>query len=192
MEIMDRAVGYLWVAFMAYWLVSAAKVKRTKQHEGGAVWIRSIVLIAILVFLFSRWGRIGWLAERFVPETETVVAIGLAIEAIGIALAVWARYCLGANWSRAVTLKEGHELISAGPYKRIRHPIYTGIALGVLGTAIFIGEWRGVVAFAAIFISHFFKARKEEAWLTREFGPQFAAHRARTGMFLPRILKPQS
>jgi protein-S-isoprenylcysteine O-methyltransferase Ste14 len=187
MEIMGRAVGYLWLAFGAYWLITAAKVKRTKQHEGSAVWLRSIVLAVTLGFLFSRWGRIGWLGERFLPQTEIVAAIGLTIEAVGIALAIWARYCLGANWSRAVTLKEGHELIGTGPYKRIRHPIYTGMALGLVGTAIFIGEWRGVVAFAVIFTVHFVKARKEEAWLVREFGPAFEAHRARTGMFLPKI-----
>jgi protein-S-isoprenylcysteine O-methyltransferase Ste14 len=136
---------------------------------------------------FFTVGHIGWLGARFLPQAEIVAAAGLAIEAIGIALAVWARYCLGGNWSRAVTLKEGHELIGAGPYRRIRHPIYTGIALALLGTAVFIGEWRGLVAFAVVFIMHYAKARKEEAWLTREFGPAFEAHRAHTGMFLPKI-----
>jgi protein-S-isoprenylcysteine O-methyltransferase Ste14 len=193
MVAMGRAVQYLWIALALYWLVSARSVKRARERETGfAFWMRIVLLVVIFEFLFSGWGSVGWLGERFLPWTRAVAIVGLVIEIIGVALAAWARYCLGANWSGAVTLKEGHELISAGPYKRIRHPIYTGIAVGLAGTAIFIGEWRGVVAFAAIFISHFFKARKEEAWLTREFGPQFAAHRARTGMFLPRILKPQS
>jgi protein-S-isoprenylcysteine O-methyltransferase Ste14 len=160
MEMMSRAVEYLWFAFGAYWLISAAKVKRAKQHEGSAVWLRTTVLVVILAFLFSRWGHLGWLGERFLQQTEIVAAIGLGIEAVGIALAVWARYYLGGNWSRAVTLKEGHELVGAGPYKRVRHPIYTGIALGLLGTAVFIGEWRGLVAFAVVFIMHFVKARK--------------------------------
>lgn len=188
MEIMGNAVEYLWFALAIYWLISARQVKRTKQRESSlAFWFRYGAVIVIFEFLFSRWGEIGWLGARFLPQTETVAAIGLAVEAIGIGLAAWARYCLGANWSGAVTLKESHELISAGPYKRIRHPIYTGIELALVGTAIVIGEWRGVLAFAMIFIAHFFKARKEEAFLSREFGPAFEAHRARTGMFLPKL-----
>ncbi|MGC1105440.1 MAG: isoprenylcysteine carboxylmethyltransferase family protein [Candidatus Acidiferrales bacterium] len=185
---MERAVQYAWVALAIYWFVSARSVKRAKQRESGAAFgIRVALLVVVFEFLFSRWGRIGWLGARFVPDTQTVAAIGLAITIIGVALAAWARYCLGANWSGAVTLKEGHELIGAGPYKRIRHPIYAGIALGLAGTAIVVGEWRGVVGFAAIFVAHFFKARKEEAWLAREFGPLFEAHRAHTGMFLPKF-----
>jgi protein-S-isoprenylcysteine O-methyltransferase Ste14 len=185
---MGRAVEYLWLALAAYWLISAAKVKDTKQHEGaGASAFRTVVMVVSFALLFWPRASAGWLGERFLPQTEAVAAIGVAVEAIGIALAIWARYCLGANWSRAVTLKEGHELISAGPYKRIRHPIYTGFALGILGTAIFVGEWRGVVAFAVVFIAHYIKARKEEAFLAREFGPAFDAHRAHTGMFLPKL-----
>lgn len=187
---MERAVQYIWIALAIYWFVSARHVKRSRERETDvAFWMRIILLVVIFEFLFSSWGSIGWLGERFLPATLEIAIVGLAIEIIGVALAAWARYCLGGNWSGAVTLKEGHELISGGPYKRIRHPIYTGIAVGLAGTAIFIGEWRGIVAFAAILISHFFKARKEEAWLTREFGPQFEAHRARTGMFLPKILR---
>lgn len=185
---MYRAVQWLWIGLALYWLVSARSVKRAREREtGAAFWMRIVLLVVIFEFLFSGWGDVGWLGERFLPDTRGMAIAGLVIEIVGVALAAWARYCLGANWSGAVTLKEGHELISAGPYKRIRHPIYTGIAVGLAGTGIFIGEWRGVVAFAAVFISHFFKARKEEAWLTREFGPQFAAHRARTGMFLPKL-----
>lgn len=189
---MGYAVEYLWIGLAVYWFVSARRVKRARERENGAAfWIRIILLVVIFEFLFSDWGRAGWLGMRFLPDTWAIAIAGLAIEIMGIALAAWARYCLGGNWSGAVTLKEGHELVGSGPYRRIRHPIYSGIALGLAGTAVFIGEWRGVVAFAAMVISFFFKARKEEAWLTREFGAQFATHRARTGMFLPRILRPQ-
>lgn len=186
---MDRAVQCLWIALAIYWLVSARSVKRVRERERGlAFWMRVALLAVIFEFLFSSWGGIGWLGERFLPRMQAMAIAGLVIEVMGVALAAWARYCLGANWSGAVTLKEGHELISVGPYSRIRHPIYTGIAVGLAGTAIYIGEWRGIVALAAVVISHFFKARKEEAWLMREFGAQFEAHQARTGMFLPRLM----
>lgn len=187
---MGYAVEYLWVALAIYWFASAQSVKRAREREKGvAFWMRIILLVVIFEFLFSGWGSHGWLGGRFLPDGGGVAVAGLAIEVAGVALAAWARYCLGANWSGAVTLKEGHELIGSGPYKRIRHPIYTGIALGLAGTAVFIGEWRGVVAFAAMLISFFFKARKEEAWLTREFGEEFGRHRERTGMFFPKIVR---
>lgn len=104
-----------------------------------------------------------------------------------MSLAIWARVYLAGNWSGTVTLKKDHELIRTGPYARIRHPIYTGFQLALTGTALVIGQWRAIVALAIVLAAHFFKARKEEAWLAREFGPAFNEHRSHTGMFLPRL-----
>jgi protein-S-isoprenylcysteine O-methyltransferase Ste14 len=108
------------------------------------------------------------------------------LTATGVAVAFWARWHLGANWSGVVTLKEGHELIRTGPYRAIRDPIYTGILLGLLGTAIAIGEVRGLLAVAIAWLSFYVKARREESFLTQEFGEKFEAHAKQTGMFLPR------
>jgi protein-S-isoprenylcysteine O-methyltransferase Ste14 len=101
-------------------------------------------------------------------------------------LAVWARRNLGGNWSGVVTLKEGHELIGSGPYRRIRHPIYTGILVGFLGTTIALGRVAGLVGFAIMWASFWIKAQREEAFLGQEFGAKFEEHRERTGMFLPK------
>lgn len=157
-----------------------------RENIMAAILRRSFWLIAFLL-VFSPQGRIGVLGARFVPQGLAVEVAGLVVTVTGLALAVWARYSLGGNWSGAVTLKEGHELIGSGPYRRIRHPIYTGFDVGIAGTALVVGEWRGVLAFAIAVVMYLFKARKEEAWLTREFGPAFEEHRARTGMFLPRL-----
>jgi protein-S-isoprenylcysteine O-methyltransferase Ste14 len=113
--------------------------------------------------------------------------IAVALTAAGVGVAIWARWHLGANWSGVVTLKEGHELIRTGPYRSIRHPIYTGILLAILGTALAIGEVRGLVALAIAWGSFYFKARREESFLAQEFGPRFAEHQQHTGMFLPRF-----
>ncbi len=86
-----------------------------------------------------------------------------------------------------MTLKEGHELIRSGPYRNIRHPIYTGILLALLGTAVAVGEVRGLLAVAVAWFSFYTKARREESFLTQEFGGRFAEHRRHTGMFLPRL-----
>jgi protein-S-isoprenylcysteine O-methyltransferase Ste14 len=143
----------------------------------------------------------GWLGARFVPAQPAVEWIGVLLTAAGVAVAFWARWHLGANWSGVVTLKEGHELIRSGPYRAIRHPIYTGILLGLLGTAIAMGEARGLLAVAIAmgeargllavaiaWLSFYVKARREESFLTQEFGEKFEAHAKQTGMFLPKIV----
>lgn len=144
--------------------------------------------VARRIFLLSRpEAHYGWLGARFVPDNPTVGWLGVTLTAAGVAVAFWARWHLGANWSGVVTLKEGHELIRRGPYRTIRHPIYTGILLALLGTAVAIGEVRVLLAVAIAWLSFYLKARREESFLSEEFGPSFAEHRQHTGMFFPRF-----
>jgi protein-S-isoprenylcysteine O-methyltransferase Ste14 len=86
-----------------------------------------------------------------------------------------------------VQIKEGHQLIRSGPYARIRHPIYTGILLATIGTALAVGEYRGLVAVGMFLVGFTRKARKEESFLAAEFGSAFEEHCRQTGFFLPRI-----
>ena len=112
--------------------------------------------------------------------------LGALATAAGVAFAIWARRHIGRNWSGQITIRQEHELIRTGPYARIRHPIYTGLLLALLGTAIAIGEYRAIIAFAVIAIGFVVKAKREESLLTKEFGPAFDEHRRQTGFFLPR------
>lgn len=178
----------LWLALGVVWIIGRFTAKRVKQRESPAAYLgRAVLLVVLFEFLFSPQLGYGFLGKRFVPASAALDEIAIAVTALGVALAIWARICLGGNWSGTVTLKEGHELIRRGPYARIRHPIYTGFDLAILGTALAIGEWRALLAFAVIAIAHTLKAHKEEAWLAREFGAAFEEHRRRTGMFLPRL-----
>lgn len=175
--------------FGLYWLVSALKLKKTKQRETWSQRLRYVLpLVAASYFLVRPEARYEWLGARFVPASAAVEWIGVVLTAAGVAVALWARWHLGANWSGVVTLKEGHELIRTGPYRTMRHPIYTGILLGLLGTAVAMGEVRGLLAVAITWLSFYWKARREESLLTQEFGEKFAAHAKRTGMFLPKIV----
>jgi protein-S-isoprenylcysteine O-methyltransferase Ste14 len=140
------------------------------------------------ILLFDSRTHFGWLGTRFVPDPWSLVVVGVTLTAAGVALAIWARWRLGANWSSAVTIREQHELIGTGPYRWIRHPIYTGILLGLAGTALVVGEVRGLVGLAVAAAAFYRKARKEETWLNQEFGASFEAHAKQTGMFLPRFL----
>ena len=87
-----------------------------------------------------------------------------------------------------MTIKVEHELIRNGPYAYVRHPIYTGILLALVGTALAIAEWRALIAVALVWIAFYTKARVEEKMLAQEFGAAFAEHRRRTGFFLPRLI----
>jgi protein-S-isoprenylcysteine O-methyltransferase Ste14 len=183
-----EAVKDLWILFALYWLVSALKRKKTKQRESIVQRLTYILPIFIAVFLlYNARTDFGFLGIYFVPHTLEVEWIGVAVMVLGLAIAVWARVHLGTNWSGVVTLKEGHELIRTGPYRNIRHPIYTGILIGFLGTAIVNGQVRGLLALATIWASFYIKARREEKLLTQEFGPKFDEHRQHTGMFLPKF-----
>jgi len=180
-------IGWLWLAFLLYWYAMALMAKRAKQKENYASRLfRILVLLVAFQFLFGDLD-LGPLDRRFLPASFPVAVAGAVLTVLGMALAIWARQYLGGNWSGIVTLKKDHELIRTGPYARIRHPIYTGFQLALTGTALVIGQWRAIVALAIVLAAHFFKARKEEEWLAREFGPAFDEHRSRTGMFLPRL-----
>src|SRR5712664_3234090 len=180
-------INALWMLFGLYWIVSAFKLKKTKRHESWSQRFRYVLPLLAAFYLLSRpEAHYGWLGARFVPASDAAAWIGVALTAAGVAVAFWARWHLGANWSGVVTLKEGHELIRTGPYRAIRHPIYTGILLGLLGTAVAMGEVRGLLAVTIAWLSFYLKARREESFLTQEFGEKFEAHAKQTGMFLPR------
>lgn len=144
-------------------------------------------LVAAYFLLFSTQMSFGWLGKRFVPDNPSLGILAVALTAAGVTFAIWARWHLGENWSGTVTLKADHELIRTGPYRSIRHPIYTGMLLAMIGTALAVGELRGILAFLITLASFYQKARREERFLHQEFGEKFAAHLKHTGMFLPRL-----
>ena len=180
-------IDALWLLFGLYWLISAIRRKRTKQRETVLQRLGYMLPLVAAFYLLSQPGaHYGWLGARFAPDSPIVEWIGVALTAAGVGVAFWARWHLGTNWSGTVTLKEGHELIRSGPYRTIRHPIYTGILLALLGTATTAGEVRALLAVGITWVSFYVKARREESFLAQEFGPGFTEHLRHTGMFLPR------
>jgi protein-S-isoprenylcysteine O-methyltransferase Ste14 len=95
---------------------------------------------------------------------------------------------LGSNWSYAVTIKQGHELITTGPYAVVRHPIYTGMLAGLLGTAIALSQMRGFIAFVLFFLMFWLKLRKEEQWMRSQFGETYATYAHQTAALVPYLL----
>ncbi|MGA8144812.1 MAG: isoprenylcysteine carboxylmethyltransferase family protein [Candidatus Acidiferrales bacterium] len=176
-----------WIVFCVYWVWAARTQKRVQKREPAlARLIHVVYMVFGFVLLYSADPRLATLNRRFLPDLQWIAMLGALLTVAGVTFAIWARRHIGKNWSGEVTIRQEHELIRTGPYARIRHPIYTGLLLAVAGTAIVIGEYRALVAFALIFIGFTAKAKREESLLAKEFGPALDEHRRRTGFFLPR------
>ncbi len=113
---------------------------------------------------------------------------GFAITVCGIVLSVLARKHLGRNWSATVTIKHDHELVLSGPYAYVRHPIYTGLLLGFIGSAIALGEWRGVIAVALVTVALWRKLRVEERGMQQQFGEKYIEYSRKVAALIPFIL----
>jgi protein-S-isoprenylcysteine O-methyltransferase Ste14 len=166
-----RTIGFLWTIFVLYWLVSALRVKQAQRTESPEARFATVGVLGVAaILIFARGLNLGVLSRRFVSPNQSLEAVAVAMVAAGIALAIWARRHIGEFWSARMTLKEDHQLIQSGPYARVRHPIYSGLLLAMLGTALFIGEWRALLGVALVFVAHWQKARREEALLAGQFG----------------------
>jgi len=178
----------IWFVWAIVWLLMAAWSKPSKRREFP--WQRLEHVIPLMIgFLLIYNHRFAWnfLADRIVPQNSIVAITGLLLTAGGLVFAVWARIVLGANWSGTVTIKSGHNLIRRGPYRWIRHPIYTGLLISLVGTLTLQGEVRAFLGFAFALFALYRKAKREEQFLSDEFGEGFAEHTKQTGMFLPRF-----
>ena len=177
-----------WYVFGAYWVVSSLRVKPTKAREKSFDRFLTVAVVVVAFnLLFGDLMRVGPLRLRLVPDEPWIDRTGIALTWLGVAIAAWARYCIGMYWSARVTLKEGHQLIRSGPYAFVRHPIYTGMLAASIGTTLVIGEWRGIVAVVLLLAAHSRKAMREEALLTKEFGEEYTSYRKRTGFLFPRL-----
>jgi protein-S-isoprenylcysteine O-methyltransferase Ste14 len=177
-----------WLLFAGYWLIAALGSKKAAKKERSGERVGHIIFMALGFFLLYRADpRFGLLNLRLLPEKSWIDYLGAALTLAGVLFAIWARYTIGKEWSAEIQIKQGHELIRSGPYAHIRHPIYTGILLALVGTALSIGEYRGIVAVALFLVGFVRKARREEKFLASEFGRAFDDHRRHTGFFLPRF-----
>ncbi len=176
----------VWIAFIVYWRIKAAGAKSNQRREPDASGIlRALTFLIVIVLLSTTRIPLPWLYRRLWPSGLWPFWIGAAITVAGLLFAVWARHHLASNWSSSVTIKQGHELITAGPYAVVRHPIYTGILTGFLGTAIALSQVRGVIGFVLIFIVLWAKLRKEEEWMRSQFGEVYASYTDRTAVLVP-------
>jgi protein-S-isoprenylcysteine O-methyltransferase Ste14 len=177
-----------WIVFLVYWTIGAFKTRRTAKKESfGARYGVMFVEVVGFVLLFDDDVTSGVLNQRVLNLPHEFRLCGIILIWLGIALALWARWHLGEYWSGRITLKEDHKLIRTGPYSRLRHPIYSGLGLAVIGSALVFDQWRCVIGVCVIVLGFWIKAKREEAMLSAQFGETFAEHCRRTGFLIPKL-----
>ena len=184
-----------WVIFALYWFISASSVKSTQETKGrlagnwhsiwliiGGLFLSNVPLLAKVGLFFSS------LTIPLIPRS-LVLNVVIAVFAVsGLIVAMMARRTLAGNWSRAVSFKEAHELITTGLYRYVRHPIYTGVLLMVLATALFVGTLSAAIGFIIIVLGLWSKLRAEEELLTKHFPKEYPAYKDRTKALIPYVV----
>jgi len=173
-----------WALFGIYWEHAAKNAAPARSSESPRSRALHVVLVNVsLVMEILPIRGLG----RFLPASPPIMAAGLAVEVMGLILAIWARRYLGRNWSGEITIKVDHELIRSGPYRRLRHPIYTGLLAMYLGLALLTGEWLAVIGLTLAVIAYWRKIRLEEANLGTAFGGQYDEYRRTSWALVPGI-----
>jgi protein-S-isoprenylcysteine O-methyltransferase Ste14 len=182
MPVIDLVIFAGWVAFWLYWLASSVGVKTGQTRWGSYAGSRLAMVLVVLLLV-----RLRVLKGHAVTHDPVLQGIGLGLFAAGLAVAVWARIYLGHNWGMPMTQKDDPELVTTGPYHLVRHPIYAGMLLALIGTAVAVSVYWlvAVVVIGAYFV---YSATREEHFLTERLPDTYPAYKRSTKMLVPFLL----
>lgn len=177
-----------WLIFIVVWLVSAFRTKRTVERQSvvSALAHRIPIGLGWWMLAFPKFGPLmNW---QVIPRTALSQIFGAAICVYGLVFTLWARRTLAGNWSSDVTFKRDHELIRRGPYRFVRHPIYTGLLVMCFGTAIQIGQLRGAFGVLFVAIGFWIKLSQEEHLLLRHFPDAYPVYQREVKALVPFVI----
>jgi protein-S-isoprenylcysteine O-methyltransferase Ste14 len=179
MHAVELVFGIGWVAFWIYWLVAAFSMKRGRVFWSRELGTRAVIFVLVILLI-----RVGAFRGHGLNSNPGRAGLGFVLFAAGLAFATWARIHIGRNWGTPMSQKDDPELVTSGPYSLVRHPIYTGILLASIGTAVALSwAWLIAVALAGVYFSY--SAIVEERNLTEQFPDTYPAYRRSTKMILP-------
>lgn len=181
---------WMWIAWAALWFFMAMRTKRAQTRLNPAQALTYIVPMLPGAWLFFAEQRIlvrVGLWRPTIPAMFWLQGLGVAMTLAGLLFAIWARLYLGKNWSGLVQVKHDHELIRTGPYRLVRHPIYSGILLALVGTALCRRNLWGFAGIALIWLGLWLKSRLEERFMVQTFGTQYEDYRRTTGAIVPHL-----
>lgn len=173
----------IWALFSIYWEIAAKNASPEARSESGmSRGLHVFMVNAAVLLLFV---PVPGLTRRYLSVTTILIPLGLAVQLCSVLLAVWARRHLGRNWSGRVTIKVDHELVRSGPYRFVRHPIYTALLGMYAGTTVVSGEWHALIGFVLAAIAYWRKLRIEETNLAAAFGADWGDYRRSTWSLAP-------
>ena len=181
MRVVELVFAVVWAAFWAYWIVAAFSMKRGRVAWSRELGVR-VVIAAIVLLLF----RLGAFRDSGLTTAPWRAAIGLVLLVVGLGFAVWARRVLGRNWGMPMTERDTPELVTGGPYRLVRHPIYSGILLATVGTAIAL-DWTWLLAVLMAGIYFIYSATVEERYLAEHFPDTYPAYQRTSKMLVPYV-----
>lgn len=181
----------VWLVVIIVWLALARNVKMTSRRQAALPRVLNLALLyAAAALLAGPFIPAPWLTLRVLPRSEWALwcAIGATLTLLGALLMIWARLCLGRNWSSVAAVKVDHELVTGGPYRGVRHPIYSGLTLALVGTAIAIGQWRGVLAVVLALLAFAQRIIIEERFMRQLFGAAYDNYARGVRALIPGVL----
>lgn len=182
-------INAVWILVGIYWALGVVGAKPTvKRQSTLSSALQLAILCAAGLLVWDPATAIGFLGRRINSAAGWVQWLGLAATMGGCAFTIWAKACLGSNWSAIAAVKQHHELILRGPYAVVRHPIYSGLLLALAGTAIAVGEIRAFIGLGLSFIAFFLKSAAEEQFMREEFSGEYARYSQRVRRLIPFIL----
>jgi len=177
-----------WIVLILIWLFASFGVKKTVRQENPLSRLGNTMPIWLGAFLLAAhrsW--LGPLNILIIPHGLSIYYVGAVLTLIGVVFAIWARFHIGRNWSGVITVKQDHALIRSGPYALVRHPIYSGLTLAVIGSAIARGDIAAGLAIVAILYAVLRRVQIEESWMSETFGSAYADYKATTPALVPFI-----
>jgi protein-S-isoprenylcysteine O-methyltransferase Ste14 len=181
MHAIELAFAIGWAAFWVYWIIAALSMKRGRVPWSREIRIRAVVLVLAILLIRGGVFRVG--KPEFDPWRS---GVGLALFGLGLGFAIWARLNIGRNWGTPMSQKNDPVLVTSGPYRLVRHPIYSGILLAGVGTAVALG-WPWLIAPVLAGIYFVYSAVIEERYLTEQFPNAYPAYRRSSKMLIPFI-----
>ena len=183
MQAVDVVIGVGWAVFWIYWIAASVGVKAGRTRWARFAYVRVAIILVALLLLRLRVLK----GHRAVTHDPWLQGIGLAIFVLGLALAVWARIYIGRNWGMPMSEKADPELVTTGPYSTIRHPIYSGIILAMVGTAVAVSLYW-LIAVALLGAYFLYSAVMEERYMAEVFPDSYPRYKQSTKMLIPFIL----
>ncbi|HXR04511.1 MAG TPA: isoprenylcysteine carboxylmethyltransferase family protein [Verrucomicrobiae bacterium] len=189
---MEKLTGFIiigcWITFLAYWLISAMQVKAVAERQSRWSALAHRIPLGCSYVLLAVWYLPPPMNLSVTPHADWARGMGAAICGLGLCVTLWARWTLAGNWSSDVTFKQGHELVKTGTYRFVRHPIYTGLLVMSLGTALDIGKFRGWLALPLMTAAFWIKLKQEERLMLRHFPDQYPAYQKQVKAIVPFVI----